>query len=337
MMNSDRPSDTNPHPEKTSSIFRQEALNWSLAQEKLDSSLRLVRPQDWIALTGLGTMVVLSVLWGIFGKIPISVSGRGVLVRPGRVVEFQAPLSGQIQSIEVGKGQCVDAEEVLATIEPRDLTQKLQVHKATLTLQKSYLETEDLAADNLQQEMAQSRQEIAILEQQIAENSLIRNLQAGCILEIKAAVGQQVSIGTPLGILDTAKKDEEILAIAYLNLSDGKRVKPSMKIQITPDLVSREQFGSIIGTIVSVSQFPVSLEGATVAIGNPQIAREILGPTGGKIEVVARLHRDAIAPTGYQWSSSVGPYLEITPGTTTTARIILEQRSPLSFIFPSPR
>ncbi len=38
--------------------------------------------------------------------------------------------------------------------------------------------------------------------------------------------------------------------------------------------------------------------------------------------------------SGYQWSSSHGPDLQITTGTTTTARVTVGERAPITFILP---
>ncbi|MBC6474214.1 MAG: hypothetical protein GDA48_16540 [Hormoscilla sp. GM102CHS1] len=52
------------------------------------------------------------------------------------------------------------------------------------------------------------------------------------------------------------------------------------------------------------------------------------------VEVMARLQPDSNTSTGYKWSSSAGPDLDITTGTTTIARVTVEERSPLSFVLP---
>ena len=48
----------------------------------------------------------------------------------------------------------------------------------------------------------------------------------------------------------------------------------------------------------------------------------------------ADLRRVPTTPSGYQWSSSTGPTLPMTAGTTTTGRVVLEQRAPLTYLWP---
>lgn len=209
-------SDASKDPEELPrQIFRQEAVDYLYSTEQLDRAMRLLRPIDWLTLAGFGSMVILSLLWGIFGKIPITVSGRGVLVHP------------------IGKSKT-----------------------ATLT------------------------------------------------------------------------------AVAFLDMSDGLRVKPGMKIQITPDIVKREKFGSILGKIIDVSQHPATVESAREVIGNSRIAQKIVGDEVEKIEIIAQLQTAPNNPSGLKWTASNGPDLHLIAGTTITATVTVEERPPLSFVLP---
>ena len=53
-----------------------------------------------------------------------------------------------------------------------------------------------------------------------------------------------------------------------------------------------------------------------------------------KIEAIAELKVESKTFSGYKWSSSEGPQLKISPGTTTTVRVTVEERSPMTFILP---
>jgi HlyD family secretion protein len=55
---------------------------------------------------------------------------------------------------------------------------------------------------------------------------------------------------------------------------------------------------------------------------------------GGKREAIAQLKIDPKTFSGYKWSSSNGPKLTISTGTTTTVRVTVEERSPITFVLP---
>ena len=465
------------------SIFRQQALDRLSSPEKLDKLMWVVSPKDWLPLSGLAILGILGVFWSVFGSIPVTVTGRGVLINPRRIVQLQSPISGQLESLNIRDGQCVAQDEVLAIIDPAAQKQQLQqerdrlalleeqVAKTSLLRQQHFqLETETIAAERssleerlqntqqltpriqheelnsiaqqrlslqqalqdakeltpvLKQRLAKQRelqkqgaiseerilqaeqeyrqtrqsiweiqaelqqlqvqktelqqqyldnlnnitqikaeleqlntrskqleqnnleasnieknqiqeiqQAIARLEKEVADNSIIKSRHAGCILEITASVGQYLNPGNSLGTLQTKGTAKDMMSVAYFAVRDGKKIHPGMKILVTPDTVKRTRFGGIVGTITDVSPFPVTTEGATSVIGNSEVAQRLMEREGGKIEALAKLTVDLHTFSGYQWSSSEGPQLEISPGTTTTVRVTVEERSPLTFVLP---
>ena len=119
----------------------------------------------------------------------------------------------------------------------------------------------------------------------------------------------------------------------YFPIKDGKQIRPGMVMQIMPDSVQRERYGSILGKVKKVSPFPVSQQTILSAIGNAEVTEGLIIP-GGQIEILADLSRDPRTATGYQWSSSQGPTTEISSGTTATVRVMVEQQAPISFVLP---
>ncbi len=470
-------------PDKKSRIFRQQALDRLSSPEGLDRLIQVVSPKDWLPLGGLLVFGVLALFWSVFGKIPITVTGKGVLINPRRVVQLQSPISGELKAVNIRDGQCVNQDEILAIIDPSDKKQQLQQQRdklsqltqqiakttllrkqktkleiATITaestilkqklkdaqkltprlqkdglnsiaqqhrslqqslkdaeeltpvlqqrvtkqrelqrlgaisqervlqaeqqyrqsrqqiaeiqaqlqqlrleeteLQQKYrenlnnitqintelekldsrskqLEQDNLEANNREQNQIQEvEQAIARLQKEVADKSIIKSSHAGCMVEITATVGQYVNPGTRLGNLQTGKEAREMMSVTYFAVEDGKQIRPGMPISITPDMVKRTRFGGILGAITEVSPFPVTSEGATSVVGNPEIVQQLMGEGGGKIEAIAQLKLDSKTFSGYSWSSSKGPELEISPGTTTTVRVTVEERSPISFVLP---
>jgi hypothetical protein len=66
--------------EQNRKLFRQEALERLSSPERLDRLMQVVSPMNWLFLATLGGLVFLAMLWGIWGRIPITVVGRGVLI-----------------------------------------------------------------------------------------------------------------------------------------------------------------------------------------------------------------------------------------------------------------
>jgi HlyD family secretion protein len=67
-------------------------------------------------------------------------------------------------------------------------------------------------------------------------------------------------------------------------------------------------------------------------IGNAQIAQALL-ENGRSIQVEIELERDPSSFSGFRWTSK-GPNVKFTPGTTSTARITIEQHAPITYVLP---
>jgi len=164
--------------------------------------------------------------------------------------------------------------------------------------------------------------------------STIKSQYNGCILEVKASPGQIVSAGTPIATMLVEASSEPMVGITYFTLKDGQKIKPGMEIKITPDTVERSRFGAILGKITSVSPFPVTKDKITSIAQNSDVVGTLIGEDV-KIEAIAQLELDPDSFSGYKWTSSGGPpNLEITSGTTTTVRVPIEERAPITFVLP---
>jgi HlyD family secretion protein len=58
---------------------------------------------------------------------------------------------------------------------------------------------------------------------------------------------------------------------------------------------------------------------------------------GPPIQVNVALSRDPATPTGYRWSSSRGPSLEISSGTLAAGNIVVRRERPVSLLLPTLR
>ena len=112
--------------EQNSHLFRKQSLERLQSPEKLDQAIQLVKPKDWLPL-GMTTLLLgAGAAWSLLGKMPMVVTGQGILLDPHQVIPLQSPISGQLDGLPMTAGQCVAKGELLATINPTDLNQQLQ-------------------------------------------------------------------------------------------------------------------------------------------------------------------------------------------------------------------
>jgi HlyD family secretion protein len=207
--------------------------------------------------------------------------------------------------------------------------QELQSKKANLAQQDQESTT------NRQKEIQDVEREINGLRKKIGDQTKITSQHNGRILEITTNLGQVVQPGTRIANIDIDNPSDKMVGITYFPVEDGKKIQPDMTIQITPQTIKRERFGGIIGDVNQISAFPMTKEAAANVVGNPEVIEGLVSQKqAGLIQVSAKLQMDAATFSGYKWSSSSGPRLKISPGTTTIARVKVEERTPISYVIP---
>lgn len=166
-------------------------------------------------------------------------------------------------------------------------------------------------------------------------NTKVVSAHAGRILEIKVDSGSLIERGTPilsLEVMDSGLRDLEV--VIYVPAAEGKRVRPGMDVQISPSTVEREVYGFMLGQVISVGEFPATRQGMLRVLGSEELVQALSG-AGAPIEIRVHLMLDPQTPSGYAWSSSQGPPLQIDSGTFCTAWIKIRQQRPISLVLPA--
>ena len=154
-------------------LFREEALERLSSPEQLDKLMRVVSPQTWLPLVSMGCLIVGVGVWSVVGRIPLTVTGAGVLIRPRHVVQFQAPKEGQILNINVKAGDRVKQGQVLATIDQSQLQKELELEKAKLAqLQQQNQSTLTLRKQQIALQLITLQQQQKDLEESLRRESL---------------------------------------------------------------------------------------------------------------------------------------------------------------------
>jgi HlyD family secretion protein len=189
------------------------------------------------------------------------------------------------------------------------------------------LETRQRALRDLQLEMRE-------LEAKLQENRQIVSPHAGRVLELLVDRGDVVSPGAPVLSLEVITED--LVAVLFIPASAGKRVKPGMPVRVSPSTVKREEYGSMLGTVTSAAAFPATQRGMTKLLGNEALVTKLM-EAGPLIQVDVALRHDPATPTGYRWSSSRGPTLEISSGTLASGDVVVKEDRPISLVIPTLR
>lgn len=242
-----------------------------------------------------------------------------------RVVELET----QMQQLDVKRmeNETTYLDKLLHVATLKDRARNLDVQEKKLT-------TDFAEASAVEERQIHDVQRaIAKLESDLETQGKIVCEHTGRVLEVTTGAGQLVAPGARLASIEVEDPGGKLTCLAYFAVKDGKLLKSSGKVQINLDMVKRERFGSLMGEVTSISTFPVSPESVAHLVGNQQLANELTAQFR-QIEVSALLQPDAATPSGFKWSSSQGPALKITAGTTASVSVTVEERAPITFLLP---
>ncbi len=114
------------------SIFRKTSLERLSSPEQLDTIMRVTGAKRWLALAGMFLILGVAVIWGYEGTIDTKVSGSGVIVRAGTVLNVVAAGSGLVTSINVNLGDRVKADQVVAKVSDPEMLEKIRLARSAL-------------------------------------------------------------------------------------------------------------------------------------------------------------------------------------------------------------
>lgn len=310
------------HGQRGKEIFSQEALDKMRSPEKLDTVLPITAPISWMGLIAVAVMLFAVVLWSIFGSFTVKADGMGLIMDTGGVVNVTSVSGGKLDKIYVHSGDKVEKGERIAHVE--------QAQESAATRMAQYgpeLATSGRDAMNRVQEYDMRRS-------QKNASEYIYSSQAGIVDEILVEEGRVIGGGTPICTLRLTGGRKDLKGILYIPVAKGKRVEPGMTIQLAPNGVDVSQSGSLLGTVRSVSQYPIPMQAMQKRLGNEQLAQWIVNAQQSAVmEVAFDLVKDENSKSGYLWTSQVGEHKPVTAGSFCTGSIIIERKPPIEKVF----
>jgi HlyD family secretion protein len=199
------------------------------------------------------------------------------------------------------------------------------------------LEAEEIDLKHrLQQQLTRSKQRLNQAKRKVSELALqlkrtkkVVSSADGRLTEIKAAIGSIISIGTPILSLESA--GERLQLMLYVPPTYGKKIKPNMAVSIAPAPVRKEEFGTLMGEVIDISEFPATTQGMASVLSNENLVKQ-LSQQGPPYVARVNLMADKNTPSSYKWSSGKGPDMILTSGTLATAEVTVKEQAPISLV-----
>jgi HlyD family secretion protein len=158
------------------SIFRQAALDRLSSPEQLDRLMQVTLPTGWIALVGVWLAVGVTILWSIFGSIPTTVSGSGIIMSSGGIREVEVLGSGVVERLAVTEGDLVDIGDLIAVIGQPQISQQVDQARERLRLleeewvtrQRFTTANTELESGTLDREALDQERQIVVAQERIS-------------------------------------------------------------------------------------------------------------------------------------------------------------------------
>jgi HlyD family secretion protein len=176
-----------------------------------------------------------------------------------------------------------------------------------------------------------ARRQMESIAGMLNQNTQVISPIEGHVLEIKVSTGSVLAVGTPVVAIES--DGAKLEALVYFPTEGGKNVKPGMQVRIEPSTVKREEFGTMIGTVVSVSDFPLTPQGMAAVLHNDTLVTRF-SHDGAPYAATVSLEQDATTVSGYRWAVGKGPAIRLTSGTLTRAEVTTRRQRPLDLVLP---
>lgn len=300
-------------------LFRKVALDRLSSPEQLDTMVQIVTLKSWLMLAPLVALVVLAILWGLFGSIPWKVSGKALLIQRGGLADVTSGSAGRITSMKVKVGDLIGVGQPIAVLAQPDLVDRIKSAddrlaelqrqdnelqgqiKRSQTLSRSLLAQQRAAVEGqikATQDRAQVLRERVETQRRLLEQGLItrqallnsQNELASSQLEIENAKSQ-LQQGSLRGAEDDKRALQEITVIRN-QMSETRRTLDGLHSTLSQSAqINSSYAGRVVevkagpGTLVTQGAAVVTVEPAASGVSEIEAVIYIPAAEGKKIEV----------------------------------------------------
>ncbi|MEO5373898.1 MAG: NHLP bacteriocin system secretion protein [Alphaproteobacteria bacterium] len=206
-------------------IFREASLERLSTPEQLDQVMRVTSPTAWMAMIALFLVVAGGLAWSVMGTVPIKVTGKGILISPGGVLDVVSASQGRITSFAVHPGDRIAEGQVVAQLAQPDITAELETSRGDLEEARSQFQKisafdrHDLAVQKAQ--MGKKRealtQKIGFLEDRLKwlkeREGYETELREKGLLDRKRVIDTKIDINKAREELATTQNDIKQISI----------------------------------------------------------------------------------------------------------------------------
>jgi HlyD family secretion protein len=184
---------------RNTTLYRAKALERFASPDNLERLVPAVQRRDWMPVLVTGVLFALGLFWAFAGSVPTVVAGRGVLLKPRRVVRVQALGGGRLVALSIRAGELVEKGQIIGQLDQSEIRKRIAEDRATvatLGTQDRVKNVSDQQRLQMQtQQDAAERSSLAV--QRSTLEASLANAQAlvGPLAEHRSAVHEMVKQG----------------------------------------------------------------------------------------------------------------------------------------------
>ncbi len=157
----------------------------------------------------------------------------------------------------------------------------------------------------------------------------------GKVAEITAPKGDQVKNGDTVLYLITEKNDDALVEVtAYFPFKDVRKIEKGMKVRVIPSYIKFEHDGAILGTVVSIDRDVVSDKKLQRLYKSETLSQQLFSQNDNlPVRVTIFLEQNSKSPSGFNWTTGIGPEIKIKDNTLFSALVTVNQVAPFELLF----
>ena len=184
-------------------------------------------------------------------------------------------------------------------------------------------------------EIQEAQQDLAFKMAQLIRRKQIVAHSKGVIVNVHKNIGDHMAGGEVLCMLQQPA-GETLFVNAVVPATQSKTVEPGQSVHISPSDTEPYRIGYMLGVVEKVGLYPATMGQLVNWYENEDLAQALKGKQAvGTVRI--RLVADPKDPTGIKWTGKVPERIHITTGRLCTIQVIVEQRAPVSYVFPYVR
>lgn len=214
-------------------LFRKEAMDEATSPDDLDQIISITSRKTHLLVIGMVILIVAGALWSLYGSVPVTIQGSGIIIPEGGIHYITPQQEGVIESIFIEQGQYFSAGEIVGKIEVKDENGNSKSFEITATTNGRVSEVRALQGDFVHSD----EKIISFFAATETQDAL------SAIIFVPAEVGESLKPGVVVHVDPT-----------YVNKEEYGFIKGEVK-QVSDYPVSQQRMLELVGTEALMSYF----------------------------------------------------------------------------------